>query len=1218
MKTFKKVLASTLAAAMVVTALPVTPANAATSPKLSTTKTAAYVGQSKTIKLTTPSSWKSVKTSVSSNKKSVATVKKASTKKFTVKAVKKGTAKITVKVTGKKSGKKVSKTLKATVTVKNPTLSVSVASKKLVIGEKMAIKTKKTPSTAKVTYSTNDASIASVYDGTITANGVGTATITAKMTCGTKVITKTMKITVVAGLEDGITATLTNPISDEYPTATYYNYENDANYADFRLYYGKNGKGVADTTLSISATVDGQHGKSTYTTSTKTDADGLATFAIPNRGLGVATVNYTVTVVSTGEKKTGTAVFASVSTNPIWNVNGCTDIDGVDYDKAGYKALKVSNNDKIDAENKGDGTTVSAGTYTTYWVNAEQENSYVQYWTEYVDSQQVSKDTEHQVGFIGGLPYITLPGKSADLNEATKFTQNVGLSSKEYHTYANDSQYIELSVDPSELTYATMNFSSLKLSKYTQLQIETYTSKAAAEKSDATAKIGTTTTVDGPHDQNNFSYQIPLTTKGSGVCVKVTLKSEGQVDTDMNKGYTITDITGVYKNKTANSELTTVPLKGAKITWATTTAKYSEERTLSTTDAARLKKAAGVDIVAGLGNVAKVTYRVPVFPYTGNAVITTYDKNNKVIAYYACPTTNDSNASTRNTNKLDTDADFVYQISAEEAFNSVGEITSQKDDLVTVNSKLAGTTQLVGTITGVEGLDATNTTVYTSVQWNPVDVVAATTAHSGAIAFAGQNVEVVAQLTDGNGNAVSAKNKPVEFKVGSNTKITTNGQALKGTDVIANGTSAVAVKVDTTTDANGQAKLTLNAADVTTLLGLTASTSNSSYKVVLTLAGQNVKVADLYWIEAKSQFVPEVGAAAEKGATITGKATPTVGENWEYGFTLQTETLVGGVFNGKNVDISDASIAMSVVKNADKTSNVATVNTNTGVNGMATATSTKSGKTTLEATVDGSAVAGKTVSFTVKDGSDVIGTFNSVGTGKTSFTNKQDLEVNWKTKGLTASFDTANGMTATTGSSFDIYFRVADTLGNNLKDAEVTVTSDKNSALTLTNATEAGKKAKTNANGIVKITVSNDGKTAGEKEIITATVDNVAYTTIITWKSGADISANTTDRDANNHYYTNWDGSTITLTFDEDVLASSVDAAQFVATYDRNNYAIESATVNGNVITLKVKNGPASTTIDAEYSVTIKSITKSGVEVTAKTVNGGKLTNVASIENIAK
>ena len=69
MKTFKKVLASTLAAAMVVTALPVTPANAAAAPKLSTTKAAVYVGQSKTIKVTTPKTWKSVKVKATSSKK---------------------------------------------------------------------------------------------------------------------------------------------------------------------------------------------------------------------------------------------------------------------------------------------------------------------------------------------------------------------------------------------------------------------------------------------------------------------------------------------------------------------------------------------------------------------------------------------------------------------------------------------------------------------------------------------------------------------------------------------------------------------------------------------------------------------------------------------------------------------------------------------------------------------------------------------------------------------------------------------------------------------------------------------------------------------------------------------------------------------------------------------------------------------------------------------
>ena len=71
MKTFKKVLASALAAAMVVTAFPVTNAEAATKAKLSATKATIYVGQSKTIKVTLPKGAKitSVKT-----KKAVATL----------------------------------------------------------------------------------------------------------------------------------------------------------------------------------------------------------------------------------------------------------------------------------------------------------------------------------------------------------------------------------------------------------------------------------------------------------------------------------------------------------------------------------------------------------------------------------------------------------------------------------------------------------------------------------------------------------------------------------------------------------------------------------------------------------------------------------------------------------------------------------------------------------------------------------------------------------------------------------------------------------------------------------------------------------------------------------------------------------------------------------------------------------------------------------------
>ena len=218
MKTFKKVLASTLAAAMVVTALPVTPANAAAAPKLSTTKAAVYVGQSKTIKVTTPKTWKSVKVKATTSKKSVATVK-ASTKKVTVKAVKAGTAKVTVKVTGKKAKKTVKKTLKATITVKNPSLTLKAANE-VAVGAKETVKATVKPASTKVTFSSSDDAIATVdaTTGEVTGVKAGEVTITAKAGKTAKSVKMAVKNVILKDVKQAskntIAATITGKTSD--------------------------------------------------------------------------------------------------------------------------------------------------------------------------------------------------------------------------------------------------------------------------------------------------------------------------------------------------------------------------------------------------------------------------------------------------------------------------------------------------------------------------------------------------------------------------------------------------------------------------------------------------------------------------------------------------------------------------------------------------------------------------------------------------------------------------------------------------------------------------------------------------------------------------------------------------------------------------------------------------------------------------------------------
>lgn len=188
MKSSKKALALALAAAMVVTGVPVTNAEAATTAKLGATKATVYVGSSKYIAVNTPSSWKSVKLAVSSSNKSVASVKKNNAeKKIKVTAVKAGTAKVTVKVTAKKSGKTVKKTLTANVTVKDYKVRLTADGKTVsgteltaAVGTPVELVAKTAPAKDTVTFKSSDETIATVdAAGKVTPVKAGKVTITA-------------------------------------------------------------------------------------------------------------------------------------------------------------------------------------------------------------------------------------------------------------------------------------------------------------------------------------------------------------------------------------------------------------------------------------------------------------------------------------------------------------------------------------------------------------------------------------------------------------------------------------------------------------------------------------------------------------------------------------------------------------------------------------------------------------------------------------------------------------------------------------------------------------------------------------------------------------------------------------------------------------------------------------------------------------------------------
>ena len=198
MKSSKKVLAFALAAAMVVTAVPATNAQAAAkTAKLSSKTVTVAVGsakkQTKSIKVVTPSNWKNVKVKVSSSNKKVATVK-ATGKTVKVTGVKKGTAKVTGKVTAKKGKKAVKKTLSAKATVINAGLRFTNEAAEVNTGATLDLAVKKSPKAAKLTFESSDTAVATVsLDGVVTGVKAGKATITVTSDYG-KTITKEITV----------------------------------------------------------------------------------------------------------------------------------------------------------------------------------------------------------------------------------------------------------------------------------------------------------------------------------------------------------------------------------------------------------------------------------------------------------------------------------------------------------------------------------------------------------------------------------------------------------------------------------------------------------------------------------------------------------------------------------------------------------------------------------------------------------------------------------------------------------------------------------------------------------------------------------------------------------------------------------------------------------------------------------------------------------------
>ena len=1218
MKTFKKVLASTLAAAMVVTAFPVTNTEAASTAKLSATKATVYVGGSKTLSVKTPSNWKSVKVKATSSKKSIAKISKVSGKKVTVKAVKKGTAKVTVKVTAKKAGKKVSKTLKATVTVKNPTITLNQTKATLNVGETTPVKvTKKTPSSITVKYSSEDPAIASVSKGTITAISAGTTNIVVTAQYGSKTFTKKVAVTVKA-VKDGLTTVLTNQLSaTDYPNTVLV-----SDPAIINVTYTKGGKPVTGQTLVISKNNDalgtGAEGHYNFeNASATTNASGVATFVVKNifkQNINmsdvdeVASVNYRIqladTTAETGTNAvTGTVNFASVS---VKNVDVKTDT------KTLAPGTNFPNN-------------TSAIKKRNYVTNTNQGTKY----SEYVLSQQVSTagTEEHAVTFNGGYPVITLPGTTTDAT-TTKGSQEINYTSGAYKTYATNKQTFKLDKEPKELSYATLNFKDVSISKYTALEIYAYDNENSAAK-DITADAFDTKVYDGEMTEGKFGYQIPINKadpNAAGVWIVVKIVSKGQVQDGKNNGYTATNIDFVYKNPQGTKGKEEL-YKNGQVTWKQVDTPYTAEQKFTTNaeiNGASLYDGSNPEAL----NTGKYNYSVklPVFPYTGDAVITKTDKNGKVAGYYAVATVNNG----KNQNVIERNA-TAYQISADEVKETTGTIT-QKDNALTVNAEKAGRMTLEGvvTINGKEIAEADLAHVYTSVQWNPVPK--ASTTAKNYVALLGQKIEVIGQLVDKNGNAVSTSGETVDFYAG-NTKLALN-TVLNGAP---HGKASV-VSFKNTTDTQGQAKVTLKASDITTVQNVTAKTSSSKYDVVLKIVkDETVETADLYWVDADLAFQDKVNttdnAAPVKVTTDTvhndvktsdknADTKPEVGTSWFYG--VYTEGTYYDIAAGTTKEVSINGIDAAISKSVESVGSMESLG-----EGVAKVTSTKAGAMNLVSKID--ATTGTTKATVAKDG------FTFAGTGAPSISKKLTINVVWQTQGVTASYIVPTGTRVATSGAFNVYVKVQDNLGNPIKDQKVYFSADNASATIgensapgvfgLTTEADGSKYVKTTADGIASVALTpQTAAVAGQTITVTAKVGDETFDQTFRWIDSRVETAPTLNTNKNaetGKFLTYFDrnAKTVSIVFDKDIVTESVIKELFNvyiggAGDDTDpEYKVTNAVANGNVVTLTLADVPS--TIKANDYVFVKigtNVQDSANVAHTLTATNGKTVTIANVK----
>ncbi len=1076
----------------------------------------------------------------------------------------------------------------------------------------------------KVRWTSGDETVATVKDGVVTGKRAGTTKVYATTEEGGFKAECTVNVKATAANEVVVLLEVTN----EYEGADGKKHANTVlvgNDIEVRARVLKGNQPVGNTNvrLALQSVYGNASGRfAIRNNDLLTDANGYATFYIGLKDDYAGT--QPIDRIFESFKVTATNSSSGKSSMPLSIRFACIQLP----DLLVENNLTAGHNDIEPAVNATTLVTDYAGIEPTYCENGHRVQ-------EYVSSQQVSGDGEQHEVYFSCTPYILYPAieKEGESGEWEQLVNKDSGACSVYNDVTNETTTTVVQKVPAGLQFITARFNKIKLSAYTAIYIDVYATDSAGVP--VFSKVVTNASNTEGKDKDG-DVQIEKQ-KDKECYIVFSLVSQGQVDTS-NEGYVLEKLFGHYAGVQSEEPVMEELINSVK--WE----DVSKDVTYETVDwdynGARRYFKSNSEF---LNSDYKYSYKVPVFPYSGNAIITVKDKNDIVKGYFAYPAVHkdlNENGEYKNINvlappktefetwKTNQFRDHSYtpyvrspypiQISEEETRRTNATVTKE-GNRVKVDTRTTGITSLKATV-DINGLDTVLNKInggvlYTSVQWDPLPNKVAKEEIPDFYAVEGQEVTVIAQLYDVNNNKAPEMGKTVVFSDSIKDEvINTQGKKVGG-----DGTKDQVTVVNEYrgyTDSQGQVTLKLKGEQVAYIEQLAASCDN--FNVRLIVGGEEVNKANIYWVDLGLSFVDTADTTATEDSTgiinysgtkpirtttfnepitIAKSSEAEVGTVWDIGFLPVARS---HTFNFTNLNVAKRPKKANEfvkVKNVpvtySKTDKMATgESTLTEKNNIATLTSDKIGSTELtgvlgvkaQDTLDLSKVV-----FEFYDEDLKLVSKRNIGEGIPNFDSTSlMLKVNWQPVGMQLELFAANNDNRTVDRNTDtiVYVKVTDTKGNPLKGKPVEYTIDGVKKTSLT----------TNDKGIASINLSAPGGAAKDCIVTAKVSDTVEKNITIRYTDTAtkafaiqteNLSQHIREVEVNPNSKTK-----VKLYFTNPVSERTVDAREFTIVEDgeaTNRYQVTSAVVTDTNIIELTLDKELSFAKEVSYTTTIGS-----------------------------